>query len=141
MPDPAPGELSLSKLLSTLRLSMNPDTFVFLTFPIELPPPKTLPMEMYLREQEECTVITTLESAKKYGLECVFLCRKITCKVHSSLDAVGFMAAISKKLTDRGIGANPVSGYYHDHLFVPVHRVDEAVKALEEFAKDARTME
>ncbi|KAL8990494.1 MAG: hypothetical protein Q9177_000865 [Variospora cf. flavescens] len=141
MPDPAPGELSLSKLLSTLRLSMNPDTFVFLTFPIELPPPKTLPVEMYFREQEECTVITTLESAKKYSLECVFSCRKITCKVHSSLDAVGFMAAISKKLTDRGIGANPVSGYYHDHLFVPVDRADEAVKALEELAKDARTME
>lgn len=61
----------------------------------------------------------------------------ITCEVHSSLEAVGFMAAISKSLTERGIGANPVSGFYHDHLFVPEGKEVEALMALEELAKEA----
>lgn len=62
----------------------------------------------------------------------------ITCNVHSSLDAVGFMAAITEKLTKLGIGANPVSGFFHDHLFVPLGREDEAVAALKELARDAK---
>lgn len=118
---------------------MHPDTFVFLTCPNKLPLPDALSVEMYFQEQEEYTIIATLDSAQKCNLDYVFPCRKITCEVHSSLEAVGFMAAMSKKLTEQGIGANPVSGYYHDHLFVPVDRADEAVKALEELAKDART--
>ncbi len=47
------------------------------------------------------------------------------------------MAALSTRLAERGIGANPISGYYHDHLFVPQEMVDEAVTALEELAKEA----
>lgn len=97
-------------------------------------------MEMYFREKEGSTVITTLQSAEDNFLSdqiYTFPCRKITCEVHSSLEAVGFMAAITKRLTERGIGANPISGYYHDHLFVPVEKADEAVKALEMLAKEA----
>ncbi|KAI4112442.1 MAG: hypothetical protein LQ345_006409 [Seirophora villosa] len=139
MQDPSPGESSLLKLLSSLRTSMHPDIFVFLTYPNKLPLPDALGVEMYFQEREEYTIIATLDSAKNCNLDYVFPCRKITCEVHSSLEAVGFMAAMSKKLTERGIGANPVSGYYHDHLFVPVDRADEAVQALEELAKDART--
>ncbi len=59
----------------------------------------------------------------------------ITCDVHSSLEAVGFIAAISKSLTERGIGANPVSGFYHDHLFVPDGKEIEAMAALEALAE------
>ncbi|KAL8752196.1 MAG: hypothetical protein Q9184_005808 [Pyrenodesmia sp. 2 TL-2023] len=137
MSNPARGELSISKLLSTLRLSVHPDTFVFMTLPHEVPPPKSLLMEMCFREDEGCTIITTLASARDHNLEYIFPCRKITCEVHSSLDAVGFMAALSKRLAERGIGANPVSGYYHDHLFVPHEKIEEAVKALEEMSKEA----
>jgi hypothetical protein len=36
--------------------------------------------------------------------------------VHSSLDAVGFMAAVTTRLAKINIGVNPVSGFYHDHL-------------------------
>lgn len=131
----APGELSLSKLFSTLRVSVHPDTFVFLAFPSQ--PPTTLSSQMCFREKEGYTVISTLQSAKEHNLEGTFLCRMITCEVHSSLEAVGFMAALTQRLTERGIGANPVSGFYHDHLFVPAGCVEEAVKALEELADEA----
>lgn len=62
----------------------------------------------------------------------------ITLNVHSSLEAVGFMAKISAKLTERGIGVNPVSGFWHDHCFVPVGREGEAMKALEELVREAK---
>ena len=46
------------------------------------------------------------------------------------LDAVGLTAAVSGKLAERGLAVNVVAGFYHDHLFVPQDRVQEAVAAL-----------
>lgn len=66
-----------------------------------------------------------------------FPCRMITLNVTSSLEAVGFMAVIATELSKRGMGVNPVSGFYHDHLFVAVGNEVEAVEALTALAKDA----
>lgn len=137
MPILAPGELSLTKLLCGLHVSLAPATFVFLTLPLASPPPPTLEVLMSFREVEGLTIIAPLDSVEKHKLDYVFPCRKITCEIHSSLEAVGFLAAITKRLAERGIGVNPISGYYHDHLFVPVEGAVEAVKALEELAEEA----
>ena len=45
------------------------------------------------------------------------------------------MAAITAALTARSIPCNAVSAYYHDHLFVPWARRDDAVDALRELAE------
>jgi hypothetical protein len=58
----------------------------------------------------------------------------ITLNVHSALDAVGFLAAVMKALSVRGISTNTVSAYYHDHLFVPSERAEEALAALRRLA-------
>jgi hypothetical protein len=62
----------------------------------------------------------------------------ITLDVHSSLEAVGFIAAISARLTQANIGVNPVSGFFHDHLFVPFGREADALKLLAEMAEEAK---
>lgn len=62
----------------------------------------------------------------------------ITCEVHSSLEAVGFMAVLARALAEKGIPANVVGGWWHDHLFVPVGREGEAVACLEGVAREAR---
>ena len=50
--------------------------------------------------------------------------------MHSSLEAVGLTAALSKRLADAGISANMIAALHHDHLFVPWDRRDEALAAL-----------
>ncbi|KAL6719437.1 hypothetical protein ACLMJK_003677 [Lecanora helva] len=137
----APGESSLAKLLTTLTITLHPSTFVFLSFrPDEFPPSGLLTNAiMTFRESEGLTLITALENAKDHQItEYIFPCRMITCNVHSSLEAVGFMMTITARLTEAGIGANPVSGFYHDHLFVPLGREAEAVKELEELVEEAK---
>jgi hypothetical protein len=59
----------------------------------------------------------------------------ITLTVHSDLAAIGFLAAITRKLADGGISVNPVSAFYHDHLFVPWEKRDATMAILESFGK------
>ena len=70
------------------------------------------------------------EEAERIGLSHQSPSRLITLTVHSSLEAVGFLAAITARLAEAGISVNAVSAFYHDHLFVPVHRADEALALL-----------
>jgi hypothetical protein len=60
----------------------------------------------------------------------------ITLEVNSSLEAVGFLAAITGRLAEAGIPVNPVSGFHHDHLFMPEGRAEEAMAILGKMAVD-----
>ena len=91
---------------------------------------------MFFREDEGYTIIINKTLADEAKMDYVFPCRKITLSVHSSLEAVGFMAAIATRLTKIGTGSNPVSGYYHDHLFVPVGKEDMIVEELKKMAAE-----
>ena len=62
----------------------------------------------------------------------------VTLTVHSALDAVGFLAAITTRLAAAGISVNAVSAFFHDHLFVPAERAEEAVEILCRLAADAK---
>jgi len=48
---------------------------------------------------------------------------------------VGFLAAVTSRLTEAGISVNAISAFYHDHLFVPADRADEAMAILQGMAK------
>ena len=43
-------------------------------------------------------------------------------------------AVIAAKLAEKGISANVIAAFYHDHLFVQANHVEEALAALEELA-------
>ncbi len=51
---------------------------------------------------------------------------------------VGFLAAITARLAAAGMGVNPVSAYFHDHLFIPADRAGEAMTILEALAAENR---
>ena len=134
----APGELSLSRLLASLVPVLSPDTFVFATFPPNTTVPPTLPVQMIFREAEGTTLITTKSVADAEKIYYAFPSRMITLDVHSSLEAVGFIAVVANELKELGMGVNPVSGYFHDHLFVPEGREEEAMECLRNIAKSAQ---
>jgi hypothetical protein len=89
------------------------------------------------REHDGLTVVMQKQTADRLALPHQFECRLITLDVHSSLDAVGFLATISAALAAAGIACNAVSAFYHDHLLVPVSRAQEAVRVLWELREAA----
>lgn len=89
------------------------------------------------REAEAITVVAREEDVRGAGLEPLFCCAWIALTVHSDLQAVGMTAAIATALTERGIACNVIAAAYHDHLFVPIERADDAIDALRALQRDA----
>ncbi|ETS77217.1 hypothetical protein PFICI_11091 [Pestalotiopsis fici W106-1] len=136
-----PGELSLAKLLATLTATLHPALYVFAVVrddESKLPPWSKVQMLFREADSEGVTVILTQEDAEASGLEYCFPCRKITLDVTSSLDAVGFIAVVATRLAAHGMGVNPISGFYHDHLFVPQGREEDAMRIIAELAEEKR---
>ena len=50
--------------------------------------------------------------------------------VHSDLNAVGFLAVISKALADASVPCNVIAAFHHDHVFVPEEKAASAIKAI-----------
>ena len=130
-----PGENDLAKLLQNMKPEMHDGVFVFCSISADQEIPAALsPVHMF-REREGTTLVVRREEAEGAGMPYQFPSRLITLTVHSSLEAVGFLAAITGRLAEAGIGVNAVSAYYHDHLFVPEHRADEALQLLRGMSK------
>jgi len=126
----AQGETQLDKLLGSMKPELRADEFVFATV-AEGYPYATLEPVMVFHESEGVSLIVERGRADSCGLAYEFPCRMITLNIHSSLDAVGFLARITTHLAALNMGVNPVSGFYHDHLFVPIDRADDAMDALQ----------
>ena len=127
------GETNLSELLRTLSATLVDGVFVFATVQDGSVPGDINPCMMF-REAEGVTLILLKSEAEEHGLAYEFPCRMITLQVHSSLEAVGFMARIATELARHDMGVNPVSGFFHDHLFVPEGREQEALQVLDRLA-------
>ncbi|KAH7118586.1 integron gene cassette protein [Dactylonectria estremocensis] len=132
------GEKSLTTLLSSLTTTLHPSTFVFITLSESSTLPPLSEIQLMFRESEGITIIATQEYAVSQQMEYSFPSRMITLNVHSSLEAVGFMAVIATKLAEKGMGVNPVSGFYHDHLFVPIGKEEEALSTLQKLSEDSK---
>jgi uncharacterized protein len=131
------GETNLTRLLAGMMPRLQPGTFVFATLPPGAAIPAGVEPVMIFRESEGITLILEEGQAAKAGMSCTFRSRMITLEVHSSLDAVGFLAAITARLAEAGMGVNPVSAFHHDHLFVPADRAEEALVKLAQLAAEA----
>ncbi|OHV85759.1 ACT domain-containing protein [Mesorhizobium sp. ORS 3428] len=131
------GETDLQRLLAAMKPQLLPDVHVFTTLAPGAAVPDGLDPVLQFREREGLTLIVTEDEAKAAGLAGAFRCRMITLDIHSSLEAVGFLAAITTRLAAAGMGVNPVSAFYHDHLFVPAERAEEALAILQQLAVDS----
>lgn len=138
---PSTGERDLGTLLRSMRPVLHGPVYVFATLPLDGALAVTLQPILQFREVEGLTVVVESDAAVVAGLTGVFPCRMITLEIHSALDAVGFLAAVTTRLAREGIGVNPVAAYHHDHLFVPHDRAEDALRALEELAVAHRARE
>lgn len=124
------AERDLDALLRQMKPELQPGTFVFCTIAPDDRIPAALDPLLTFREQEGTTLVILREEAEAAGLRYAFASRLITLTVHSALDAVGFLAAITARLAAAGISVNVVSAFHHDHLFIAVDKADEAMVIL-----------
>jgi hypothetical protein len=129
-----PGERDLGALLAGMTPVLRPQEYVFCTLP---PGAEAGELAAFasVREDEGLTIVVEREQAR--GLTCSAPFRAITLAVHSSLDAIGFIAAVSAALTVAALPANVIAGYHHDHVLVPAERADDALAVLLALAAEA----
>jgi hypothetical protein len=124
--------------LTLLLKEMSPEhvmgEYVFSTASREVMSSWTEQPLMTFEEVEGTTVIVTKDFADDNSLVYDAVWGMITLSVHSDLEAVGLLAAVTKALAKEGIPVNAVSAYYHDHLFVPSDEVLAAVAILDDLS-------
>lgn len=127
------GTCDLATLLRDMMPVIASPTYVYCSFP-DGRVPAGVEAVCQFREVEGLTAIIERSAAQRLGIAHNFPARMITLTVHSDLAAVGFLSVIFAALADAGIACNAVSAYYHDHLFVPEDRANEAMDLLQSLA-------
>ena len=132
------GETDLGTLLANMAPALDPEAYVYLNLPSARygDYPGLRPVAA-CSEREGLTLVVPRAEADAAGLAYDGLFRRITLNVHSSLQAVGLTAAFSTALAARGVSANVVAGFFHDHVFVAEHSADAAIEALRSLARAA----
>ncbi|MBK8618289.1 MAG: ACT domain-containing protein [Anaerolineales bacterium] len=128
------GEIDLRKLIQGMKPELNPGEYVYCLAESKEHALSLDPL-FYFLEKEGVTVILPKEKADSMGIPYPMTCAWVTLTVHSSLEAVGLTAAVSRSLTDAGISCNMVAAFYHDHIFIPVKDADRAMSVLLELTK------
>jgi len=130
------GERDIEKLLKSMSPELMDGEYVFCTFQdAQYGDYSDLEPIAAISESEGLTLIIPKSKADVRGLSYESIFKRITLSIHSSLDAVGLTAAFSNKLTEQGISANVIAGYYHDHIFVQREFAERAIEALNELAR------
>lgn len=126
---------ALGTLLATLSPRLIEGEWVYVSLPRDLPPADLAPLGFFC-EDEGVTAICRVETARLHAFPFTVTFRQITLDVHSSLEAVGLIAAVSAALARERIPCNVVSAFFHDHLFVPAA---DAMRALETLRRLSHT--
>jgi len=122
------GETDLSLLLKGMKPVLDPRRFNFSTHPnLTLQEAAAFSPIATFNEPEGLTLISEGTDQPRYAM--------ITLTIHSSLEAVGLTAAVSKALAADGISANVFAAFYHDHVFVAERDADRAITALENLSR------
>ena len=116
---------ALEDMLAGMSPKLDDQSYTFAVLGDGEPPLTTV--FAIVREAEGTTVILPMgEAQSDYA--------RISLQVHSALDGVGLTAAVSTALAKAGIACNVIAGYYHDHLFVPWERREEAMEILRDLS-------
>lgn len=118
-------------MLSTLEVDVRDGYYCFLTGVDHL----HALAEATVREEEGWTLVLPTATARECGYEPELELSWLTLRVHSSLEAVGLTAAVSRVLAEVDVPCNVLAGFMHDHLLVPRDKVDTAIEAIESLSE------
>jgi uncharacterized protein len=121
------GIKDLQELLKEIKPEQIPGRYVFSTVSEKEYSGLTIKPKLVFQESEGITLIVEKDVADTHGLAYSGEWAWITLTIHSDLEAVGFLAALTPPLAEQGISVNVVSAYYHDHLFVPHDKAQQAL--------------
>ena len=124
----------LKSILRNLKPVLDSEEYIFTTFVEGELPPFANKAILIFNEEEGRTFIINKETADKFKLDYSSVYCRIILNVYSDLEAVGFIAEVSTLLANNGISVNPVSAFYHDHLFVPKYHAPKALALLEQLS-------
>ena len=124
------AERDLNTLLISMKPALDPREWVYCSVDRSFLQTAHKPLFVF-HESEGTTVVIERNQAESLHLTYAFVSRRITLRVHSDLEAVGFLATVTTELAKHMIPANAVSAFYHDHIFVPIDRAEEALHVLE----------
>lgn len=122
----------LNSLIAQMEPHLNHSEYVFCCISTDQRKELTVKPVLEFVEAEGIAIVITKEEAQTCSLTGSFPSKMITLKVYSSLNAVGFLAAITTQLAACGISVQPVSAFHHDYLFVPADRALDALAALQQ---------
>lgn len=123
------GLTDLDEMLRTLTVTRRAKTYTFAT--LRSAPPLGDGIAAVIEETEGLTVVATVTRARSEGWSVDFEAAWLTLNIHSALEAVGLMAALSAALAEAAIPCNTLAGFHHDHLLVPIDQADDAIRVLE----------
>ncbi|MCH7611432.1 MAG: ACT domain-containing protein [Chloroflexi bacterium] len=131
------AELELEKLLTAMSPELREGEYVFSSVTQEDFDDMQIEPVGWFREVEGISLILDRAAAQRLGLKQSSAYRMISLNVNSSLEAVGFLAAVTEKLAAAGVSVNAVSAFHHDHLFIPAEKANLAMSLLNDLAADA----
>ncbi len=132
------GERNLLMLLRDMEPHLFAGPYGYVVLPTgEVMPTGLVPFAT-IAEQEGLTVVAAADNLASAGMIAEPLWARISLTIHSDLSAIGLTAAFAEALTGQGISANVIAGFYHDHLFVPWDRREDALAALIALAEGAK---
>lgn len=120
----------IEKLIKNLKPTLQSEKYFIITYKDYLPSAIGLFKEeegmTFFIEEKYIRKINIEEKSGPYAL--------ISLKVYSDLKAVGLIAKLTKVLAEKNISVNIISAYFHDHLFIPWKRKEEALVILKKLS-------
>ena len=124
------GSSDVAAMLRTLEVVARPDEYVYATLPVGHPAVSFAAAT--ITEREGLTAVLRRSDADQYEVKYEYVAAWLTLSVHSALESVGLTSALSQALSQAGISANVLAGYFHDHILVPACESERAIAVLHE---------
>ena len=124
----------LSQLLTSLAPELDQREFVFCQVDEQsYKELNAIPIYLF-QEANGISLVLEKSVAEEHALPYSGVWSMIAFKIHSDLSNVGFLAAVTFRLSSSGIRAKPVSAFSEDFLFVPRQDIEQVRSLLKELS-------